>query len=365
MMGNANSNANKALVDQNISHDADDYEQLLQSIATADRLLIVAAAGLSISEHLPNNPYHDPKSFAHHYPQVAKYGYRTTYETMGMGNEVPMEVRRPFTARHFLNMRYDFPPTEGYSWLLELAKTFNKEDTFCWTSNVDGCFERSGFDRNRVYTTQGEMKYFQCADALGCGHVWECEQQMRDVVAAAPDGILNDLSVAKFTKCPKCGGETRPNLRGGDWFNHRPYETTGRRLLAWMDEAVEKKLSVAVLEVGVGPNTPVVTSIPAAAFASALAANGGKATFLRVNPDTPHRDRSQGLPGDGVKYYRMQASWSALKPVLEQAVEARNEGALTPQAKRHESPPRKVDPRQVGAWQKRYTDILVSLRTPR
>ena len=57
---------------------------------------------------------------------------------------------------------------------------------------------------------------------------------------------------------------------------------------------------MAVLEIGVGPNTPVVTSIPATAFASALAAKGGTATYLRVNPDPPKVDKRQGLPSEGV-----------------------------------------------------------------
>merc|ERR1712159_618285 len=124
-------------------------------------------------------------------------------------------------------MRFRFPPTKGYEWLLQLASTFKQEDTFCWTSNVDGCFERSGFDPERVYTTQGEMNRYQCADARGCGHVWDCAAQMREVDQASPDGVLEDLSLYPST-CPKCGGETRPNLRGGDWFNHSPYEDKGQ-----------------------------------------------------------------------------------------------------------------------------------------
>ena len=162
-------------------------QQLLEGIGSADRLLIVAAAGLSISDDQPNNPYHDPKSFALHYPQLAKYGYRTSYQGMGLGSDdrVPTGVKKAYTARHFLNMRFNFPvrahvsrtigslmwvqPTRGYNWLLDLADTFDKPDVFCWTSNVDGCFERAGFDPDKIYTTQGEMNRYQCADARGCG----------------------------------------------------------------------------------------------------------------------------------------------------------------------------------------------------
>merc|ERR1719450_1625478 len=151
-------------------------------LASADRLLIVAAAGLSISDSLPNNPYHSKKDFLFHYPAVAKWGYRTSYDTMSLSRDprVPEAVKRAHIAQHFLNMRFNFPPTPAYDWLKQLASTFKAEDVFAWTSNVDGCFQRSGFDPARVYTTQGEMDKYQCARP-GCGHVWNCVDQLKQI----------------------------------------------------------------------------------------------------------------------------------------------------------------------------------------
>ena len=197
--------------------------QEARDIAGVDRLLIVAAAGLSISIDEPNNPYHSPADFAHHYPQAVRHGYRTAYQAMTLGRDesVPAEVRHAYTAAHFLNMRFRFPPTPGYSYLRQICATFAPEDTFCWTSNVDGCFERAGFDKARVYTTQGEMDKWQCSDARGCGHVWNCVEQFRAIDQASPNGVLTDLSLAKHATCPKCGRTpTLPNLRGGDWFKN-------------------------------------------------------------------------------------------------------------------------------------------------
>lgn len=105
----------------------------------------------------------------------------------------------------------------------------------------------SGFDPERVYTSQGEMSRYQCE---GCGHVWECVDDLRAIDAASPAGVLTDLSLA--LKCPQCGGgdrDLRPNLRGGDWFQHSPYLPIQEKLISWLDACVAERASVAVLEV--------------------------------------------------------------------------------------------------------------------
>ena len=70
-----------------------------------------------------------------------------------------------------------------------------------------------------------------------------------------------------------------------------------------------------MIEVGVGPNTPIVTRVPARAFASAVSAAGGRASYLCVNPDPPESERAQ--PAGGVDFYRWQKPWAALEPLAE------------------------------------------------
>lgn len=288
-----------------------DVEELAKWIYDADRVLIVAAAGLSIHDKLPNNPYHNPKDFKHHYPQVVPFGYNTAYDAMGlsMDPKVPEDMKVAFMARHFLNMRYNFPPTDGYKFLLDIAKTKPKENVFCWTSNVDGCFERAGFDSEQIYTTQGEMNKLQCRG--GCGYVWDCVDQLRKVESATKDLKLKDMSLKP--RCPNCGSGYMPNLRGGDWFIHKPYEPTAKRLLAWLDDAVINKARVAVIEVGVGPNTPIVTKIPATYFANAAALNGGSVSYIRINPMPARLDeRYQPINSN---YAYVNDKWSALESI--------------------------------------------------
>ena len=347
----------------------DGLENIAQEIAASDRLLIVAAAGLSIHDQEPNNPYHSAADFARHYPAATRYGYRTAYEAMSIDGDdrVPESVRLAHMAKHFLNMRFRFPPTPGYELLRRIAATFADEDVFCWTSNVDGCFERAGFAAERIYQCQGEMRRLQCPQ---CSNVWDCVEQLRAINAATnADGECTDLSLAP--DCPRCGsrwadGGVLPNLRGGDWFIHAPYEAAQARLLAWLDESVEQRRAVAILEIGVGRNTPIVTRVPACAFASALKANGGTPTYLRVNPDPPEGTRNE-YPIEGVSFHRWRDTWAALAPLADAAVALRAAppaaGERAPRAAQTggASQPR----REAAQWQQRYREILLSLRTPR
>ena len=172
--------------------------------------------------------------------------------------------------------------------------------------------------------------------------------------------------------------------RGGDWFNHKPYEPTQQRLLEWLDGSVERKLKVAVVEVGVGGNTPVVTHIPAMAWASAVAAAGGHATYIRINPDLGAAQNGRGsnrnghgqATTEGLTRFDWDAGWRALEPVAGAVVELRNKAASKATEAREPAPGLRGgetgldgegagDATAVAYQQQRYTSILHSLRTPR
>ena len=167
----------------------------------------------------------------------------------------------------------------------------------------------------------------------------------------------------------------RPNLRGGDWFDHSPYLAVQKALLEWLDDTVARGLNVTVVEVGVGGNTPIVTRIPASSFASAVAAAGGQATYVRVNPDEPDLEHFANFPsGDNVQLFNICDGWRALEPIVENAVAIRQQPLS---AYRGTSTSKTVpsgvemthdhhhDERAAKAHRRRYTEILHSLRTPK
>ena len=156
-----------------------------------------------------------------------------------------------------------------------------------------------------------EMRRLQCPQ---CSNVWDCVS-VRAERSANADGVHRpDRSRPTALARQSLGRRwlSYPNLRGGDWFIHAPYEAAQARLLAWLDDALEQRRSSRSRDRGVWI-TPVVTRVPACAFASALKANGGTPTYLRVNPDPPEGTRNE-YPIEGASFHRWRDTWAALAP---------------------------------------------------
>ena len=250
-------------------------------IDTADAILIVAGAGMSVKEG--EMVYVNADDFAHHYPWFAdKWGYRTSYEVMGLGNDpsVPETAKWALHAQHMHNMRWGFTPNDGYEVLNNLVKD---KDYFVLTSNVDGCFERSGFAKDRIYTPQGEWTYYQCLSRCRPNAVFESRPLLDEILPLiSRDGFL---PIDKVPHCPYCGGKVFGNVRGGAWFDHQKYESQNDRLRAWMKEKLVTGTKVVVIEVGAGFNTPTVTRFPAESFVRQLGTTKG--SLIRINPSDP------------------------------------------------------------------------------
>lgn len=228
-------------------------------IAAADAVLICAGAGAS------GNPgelvYTNKDDFAKHYPWLLPYGYTTAYECMGLMGDpsVPQHVKRSYFVAHAYNQRVRFQPNPAYHALLRGLKG---KDTFVYTSNVDGCFERAGFDQ--VYTPQGDWQYMQCSKPCTRDSWWRAD--------LAP----LDAPTKELPNCPRCGRPAMGNVRGGDWFLHGPHDADQDRFLEWIDSVQ----NLVVIEIGVGFNTPSVTRWPMEKICAEK-----KAPLVRINPN--------------------------------------------------------------------------------
>ena len=241
--------------------------KLKELIRQADAVMIGAGAGLSTAAGFVYSGERFEKYFGDF---GRKYGFRDMYS----GGFWPYETQEEFWAywsRYIWINRYMDAPESTYADLLRLVKD---KDYFVLTTNVDHCFQKAGFDKKRLFYTQGDYGLFQCSKPC-CQKTWDNETMVREMVLAQgyvigerseltlPDG--NEAAMAIPTrllpKCPNCGRPLTMNLRSDDRF----VEDAG-----WQDAAVEYEAwvtahqdrAVVYLEIGVGYNTPGIIKYP-------------------------------------------------------------------------------------------------------
>ena len=149
--------------------------ELKQEIARADAVIIGAGAGLSTAAGFVYSGERFEKYFADF---GQKYGFRDMYS----GGFYPYETKEEFWAywsRYIWINRYMDAPKETYRNLFHLVKD---KDCFVLTTNVDHCFQKAGFDKKRLFYTQGDYGLFQCSKPC-CAKTWDNEETIRKRLA--------------------------------------------------------------------------------------------------------------------------------------------------------------------------------------
>lgn len=225
-------------------------DKLKNEIKTADAVLIGAGAGLSTSAGLTYSGERFMKYFSDFHK---KYGINDMYS----GGFYPYETLEEYWAwwsRHIYYNRYDTDAGKVY---LELLKLVENKDYFILTTNVDHQFQLAGFDKKRLFYTQGDYGLWQCSKA--CHHkTYGNEAQVREMVAKQKD---MKIPAELIPKCPVCGAPMTMNLRCDDTFVQdegwyaaaEQYENFIRR---------HNGLHMLFLEFGVGMNTPGIIKYP-------------------------------------------------------------------------------------------------------
>lgn len=224
--------------------------KLKEGIASAEAVLIGAGAGLSTAAGLTYTGERFYKYFSDFHD---KYGIRDMYS----GGFYPFEDLETFWAwwsRHIYYNRYEQPPLTVYKKLLELIKDKNY---FVLTTNVDHCFQNSGFDKERLFYTQGDYGLFQCSAACH-NKTYDNEDIVRRMVKEQKDmKIPSDL----IPYCPVCGKPMTTNLRADDKFvQDDGWYAAYDRYKKFLSDYKNSRL--LLLELGVGFNTPVIIKYP-------------------------------------------------------------------------------------------------------
>ena len=241
--------------------------RLKEALYSCDTILIGAGAGLSTSAGLT----YSGERFERYFSDFAeKFGIRDMY-TGGFYPFPDEETRWAWWARHIYFNRYIKAPKPVYPDLLGLVQG---KDYFVLTTNVDHQFQLAGFDKSRLFYTQGDYGLFQSVNAKNRktydNEAWvmkamEAQGFVRDengVFAVPQDGGLKMcLPSALIPTCPDDGSKVTTNLRADDSFvEDVGWQAAAKRYKQFVES--HRTGRILYLELGVGANTPVIIKFP-------------------------------------------------------------------------------------------------------
>ena len=236
-----------------MNHNTNDTKRILSLINESEAIVIGAGAGLSTSAGFTYSGERFEKYFGDF---ASKYGFSDMYS----GGFYPFETPEEFWAywsRYIMINRYMDAPKPVYQKLLSLVQDKNY---FVITTNVDHCFQKAGFDKKRLFYTQGDYGLFQCSEPCH-QKTYDNETQIRAMYNAQKDmKIPADL----IPYCPVCKKPMRMNLRSDDTFvqDEGWYEAAERYHAFLIEHRVDDDGKVLFLELGVGANTPGIIKYP-------------------------------------------------------------------------------------------------------
>ena len=223
---------------------------LKQVLAEADAVLVGAGAGMSTSAGLTYDGERFERFFADFH---RKYGITDMYS----GGFYPYATPEEYWAwwsRQILVNRYDAPTGRPYT---DLRKLLAGKDYFVLTTNVDHQFQLAGFDKDRLFYTQGDYGLFQCSRACH-DRTYDNETAVRQMVAEQKD---MKISHRLIPLCPVCGAPMTMNLHCDDLFvQDSGWYAAAERYKNFLARHKGKRL--LFLELGVGMNTPGIIKYP-------------------------------------------------------------------------------------------------------
>jgi NAD-dependent SIR2 family protein deacetylase len=258
---------NSSFTEQN-NKTAEAIARLKAEIEAADAVVIGAGAGLSTSAGF----LYTGERFEKYFPDfIRKYRFEDMYSGGFQVMQLPPGELWAYWSRYIYINRYMDPPKPVYRELFELVK---EKDYFVLTTNVDHCFQKSGFDKHRLFYTQGDYGLWQCSRPCH-QKTYDNEETVRSMVLAqgfaiaadgaltVPEGAALQMTVPTelVPRCPVCGEPMRMNLRADDTFvEDEGWHAAAQRYSDFLRR--HSGLKVLFLEAGVGWNTPGIIKYP-------------------------------------------------------------------------------------------------------
>ena len=222
----------------------EETKRLRDELKQAETILIGAGSGLSASAGFT----YSGERFQEHFGDFAeKYGIRDMYS----GGFYPFSSLEEYWAwwsRQIYLNRYVDAPNPVYQELLNLVK---EKDYFVLTTNVDHCFQKAGFDKKRLFYTQGDYGLWQCSKPCHQGTYDNRETVLKMVKEQKDMRIPTEL----IPRCPKCGSPMTMNLRCDDTFDEdEGWHQASERYSQFLRR--HQNTRMLLLDLGTGMNTP-------------------------------------------------------------------------------------------------------------
>lgn len=251
------------------------------AIRSAEALLIGAGAGMGVDSGLPD--FRGNEGFWKAYPPLKKLGLSF------------VKLANPYWFHHDPEQAWGFyghrrnlyratQPHAGFAILKKWAERM-PAGWFVFTSNVDGHFQRAGFDEQRIVECHGSLEYLQCVK-LCTNEIWPAGDETLNIDETTfRAGVVGTLRVplpidgtrsvpATVPICPRCGGLARPNVLmfgDGEWLEHRTEEQHAR-YRQWRPQI--RGCRLVVIELGAGSAVPTVR----------IECESAGGTLIRINP---------------------------------------------------------------------------------
>ncbi|MCF6184517.1 MAG: hypothetical protein L3J56_07810 [Bacteroidales bacterium] len=251
----------------------DVYKKAAKVVKNAKALIYTSGAGMGVDSGLPD--FRGNKGFWNEYPAISHLGI--SFSEMANPHWFS---NNPKLAWAFYGHRYNLykntAPHQGFQILLNLGNQ-KEHGYFVFTSNVDGQFQKAGFDRNLIEEVHGSINHFQCI--IPCNSDIYEDENLQIKINNEKFEAQEPLPI-----CPKCGAIARPNiLMFGDWnwLSNRSEEQS-ERFHNYLLNLKRKNIKPVIIETGAGRAVPTVR------IKSEKLASEFKTTLIRINPRDFH-----------------------------------------------------------------------------
>jgi NAD-dependent SIR2 family protein deacetylase len=245
------------------------FAEASRIVREAEAFVITAGAGMGVDSGLPD--FRGDHGFWQAYPPYARLGL----SFIDCANPEHFNHEPAFGwgfYGHRTNLYRSTVPHEGFHIIRKWIER-NSADYFVVTSNVDGQFQKAGYDDGRILEVHGSIHWLQCTVPC-CHEIWE-----NDEVFTINEQTMRSREIPR---CGHCGEVSRPNiLMFGDW-NWLPDRT--RIQESRFDDflASNADRTIAVVEMGAGSAIPTIR-----ATSERIGWNLPGATVVRINPREP------------------------------------------------------------------------------